>query len=96
MWITIIINIMKIIYIMIQNEGEKDYKFKKGEMIAQGLFMKYLTTKSDKSTNIQRKSGSNDFCLRPQNQLKNHATNLKNSNTKKIIYQIQKTIIKRE
>ena len=41
---------------MIQNEGEKEYNFKKGEAIAQGLFMKYLTTKSDKSINIQRKS----------------------------------------
>lgn len=44
------------IWLMIQNEGEEDYKFKKGEAIAQGLFMKYLTTKSDKSINIQRKS----------------------------------------
>lgn len=44
------------IWLMIQNEGEKEYNFKKGETIAQGLFMKYLTTKSDKSINIQRKS----------------------------------------
>ena len=44
------------IWLMIQNEGEKEYNFKKGEAIAQGLFMKYLTTKSDKSINIQRKS----------------------------------------
>ena len=41
---------------MIQNEGKKEYKFKKGEAIVQGLFMKYLTTKSDKRLNIQRKS----------------------------------------
>lgn len=44
------------IWIMIQNEGEKEYNFKKGESIVQGIFMKYLTTKSDKSMNIQRKS----------------------------------------
>ena len=44
------------IWLMIQNEGEEEYNFKKGEAIAQGLFMKYLTTKSDKSINIQRKS----------------------------------------
>ncbi len=44
------------IWLMIQNEGEEEYSFKKGEAIAQGLFMKYLTTKSDKSINIQRKS----------------------------------------
>ena len=44
------------IWLMIQNEGEEEYKFKKGEAIAQGLFMKYLTTTSDKSINIQRKS----------------------------------------
>ena len=44
------------IWLMIQNEGEKEYNFKKGEAFAQGLFMKYLTTKSDKIINIQRKS----------------------------------------
>ena len=44
------------IWLMIQNEGEEEYNFKKGEAIVQGLFMKYLTTKSDKSINIQRKS----------------------------------------
>ena len=44
------------IWLMIQNEGEKEYNFKKGEAIAHWLFMKYLTTKSDKSINIQRKS----------------------------------------
>lgn len=44
------------IWLMIQNEGEEEYSFKKGEAIAQGLFMKYLTTKSDKNINIQRKS----------------------------------------
>ena len=44
------------IWLMIQNEGEEEYNFKKGEAIVQGLFMKYLTTKSDKSIDIQRKS----------------------------------------
>lgn len=44
------------IWLMIQNEGEEEYNFKKGEAIVQGLFMKYLTTKSDKSINIQRKN----------------------------------------
>jgi dUTP pyrophosphatase len=44
------------IWLMIQNEGDEEYNFKKGEAIVQGLFMKYLTTKSDKSINIQRKS----------------------------------------
>ena len=44
------------IWLMIQNEGEEEYNFKKGEAIVQGLFMKYLTTQSDKSINIQRKS----------------------------------------
>ena len=43
-------------WLMIQNEGEEEYNFKKGEAIVQGLFMKYLTTKSDKSINIQRKN----------------------------------------
>ena len=44
------------IWLMIQNEGDEEYNFKKGEAIVQGLFMKYLTTQSDKSINIQRKS----------------------------------------
>lgn len=44
------------IWLMIQNEGDEEYNFKKGEAIVQGLFMKYLTTKSDKSINIPRES----------------------------------------
>ena len=44
------------IWLMIQNEGDEEYTFKKGEAIVQGLFMKYLTTKSDKSINVSRKS----------------------------------------
>ena len=44
------------IWLMIQNEGDEEYNFKKGEAIVQGLFMKYLTTKSDKSINVSRKS----------------------------------------
>ena len=44
------------IWLMIQNEGDKEYSFKKGEAIAQGIFIKYLTTKSDNNLNIQRRS----------------------------------------
>ena len=44
------------IFIKIQNEGENVVKFKAGEAIAQGLFFKYLTTKSDVSLNIERES----------------------------------------
>lgn len=44
------------IWLMIQNEGNTEYNFQKGEVIVQGLFMKYLTTKSDSSINIQRES----------------------------------------
>lgn len=44
------------IWLMIQNEGNKEYKLKKGEAVVQGIFMKYLTTKSDISLNIQRES----------------------------------------
>lgn len=35
------------IWLRVQNEGEKTVEFKKGEAIAQGIFMKYLTTNSD-------------------------------------------------
>ena len=44
------------IWVMIQNEGDKAYSFKKGEAIVQGIFMKYLTTESDKKLNIKRES----------------------------------------
>ena len=45
------------IFVKIQNEGKETVKFKAGESIAQGIFMKYLTTNSDNKTNKQR--GSN-------------------------------------
>ena len=35
------------IFVKIQNEGDKTVKFKAGDAIAQGIFMKYLTTKND-------------------------------------------------
>ena len=44
------------IFIKIQNEGEKTVKFSAGEAIAQGIFTKYLTTKSDNNLEIERKS----------------------------------------
>lgn len=44
------------IWLMIQNEGNKEFRFKKGEAIVQGIFIKYLTTKSDERLNIQRES----------------------------------------
>ena len=34
-------------WIRIQNEGDKDYKVKKGEGMCQGLFINYLTTDDD-------------------------------------------------
>ena len=42
------------IFIKIQNEGQKTVKFKAGEAIAQGIFLKYLITKSDMSLGIER------------------------------------------
>ena len=44
------------IYIKIQNESDKIVKFSAGESIAQGMFFKYLTTKSDNMLGIERKS----------------------------------------
>ena len=44
------------IFIKIQNEGEETVRFKAGEAIAQGIFMKYLTTKSDLTLKLERKS----------------------------------------
>lgn len=39
------------IWIRMQNEGNKDYIIKKGDGIVQGLFVKYLLTEDDVSTN---------------------------------------------
>ena len=44
------------IFIKIQNEGKETVKFKAGEAIAQGIFLKYLATKSDKNLGIERSS----------------------------------------
>ena len=44
------------IWIRIQNEGDKEVRFKKGEAVVQGIFLKYLTTKSDKKLNQERRS----------------------------------------
>lgn len=44
------------IFIKIQNEGSETVKFKTGEAIVQGIFMKYLITKSDNDLGLERKS----------------------------------------
>ena len=44
------------IFIKIQNEGNETVKFKAGEAVAQGIFLKYLTTKSDKNLGLSRSS----------------------------------------
>lgn len=44
------------IFIKIQNEGNETVKLKAGEAIAQGIFIKYLTTESDNNLGIERKS----------------------------------------
>ena len=43
-------------WIKIQNEGDKVVSIKKGESVVQGIFMKYLTTDSDRNTNMERAS----------------------------------------
>lgn len=44
------------IFVKIQNEGKETVNFKAGEAIAQGIFLKYLTTKSDKNLGLDRSS----------------------------------------
>ena len=44
------------IFIKIQNEGNETVKLEAGEAIAQGIFIKYLTTESDNNLGIERKS----------------------------------------
>ena len=44
------------IWLKIQNEGNTCVKISKGEAIAQGIFFKYLTTRSDETLNIERRS----------------------------------------
>ena len=44
------------IFIKIKNEGTETVKFKAGEAIAQGIFFKYLITKSDSDLGLERES----------------------------------------
>lgn len=44
------------IFIKIQNEGNEVVKLKAGEAIAQGIFSKYLVTKSDNNLGLKRES----------------------------------------
>ena len=44
------------IFVKIQNEGTETVKFKAGEAIAQGIFLKYLITKSDINLGLERES----------------------------------------
>ena len=44
------------IWIKIQNEGKEKVIIPQGEAIVQGIFLKYLTTQSDKDRNIKRTS----------------------------------------
>lgn len=43
-------------WVKIQNEGDKTVFFPKGEAVAQGIFMKYLPTDSDRRLDIERTS----------------------------------------
>ena len=42
------------LWIRIQNEGNETVNIPKGDAIAQGIFIKYLTTESDSRKNIER------------------------------------------
>ena len=44
------------IWIRIQNEGDNTVKLNKGDAIVQGIFLKYLTTQSDSTLEIERRS----------------------------------------
>ena len=44
------------IWLRVQNEGDKMVEFSKGDAIAQGIFMKYLTTNNDDTLKIKRRS----------------------------------------
>lgn len=48
------------IWICLQNEGNRDYIIKKGDAIAQGIFMKYLTCGDEVSTIRNGGIGSTD------------------------------------
>ena len=44
------------IWIIIQNEGDNTVELHKGEAVVQGIFMKYLTTNSDETLKLERRS----------------------------------------
>ena len=44
------------IWLKLQNEGKEKIIFTRGEAIVQGIFVKYLTTQSDRDKNIERTS----------------------------------------
>ena len=44
------------IWVKIQNEGKEKIVIPQGESIVQGIFLKYLTTQSDRNINIERTS----------------------------------------
>ena len=44
------------IWLKVQNEGDKIVELAKGDAIVQGIFMKYLTTKSDDTLKLERRS----------------------------------------
>ena len=44
------------IFIKLQNEGDKTVSFKKGDHLAQGVFLKYLLTDSDNNNNVEIRS----------------------------------------
>ena len=44
------------IWIRIQNEGDSTVNLNKGDAIVQGIFLKYLTTQSDRTLEIERRS----------------------------------------
>ena len=44
------------IFVKIQNEGKETVRFKAGDAIAQGIFLKYLITKNDTDLGLERES----------------------------------------
>lgn len=44
------------IFVKVQNHGNETVRFKAGDTIVQGIFIKYLTTKSDNCLGIERES----------------------------------------
>ena len=45
------------IFVRLQNEGDKDYVVKKGDAIAQGVFVKYLSVDDEEEITNERQSG---------------------------------------